>query len=74
MKKEHIALMQLEQALNTFSATISEAEDKIADPDRWFSYFDEVMVKLIEHRILAKQTYGELGNLDWDAARKAIGK
>lgn len=73
MKKEHVAIMQLEQALNNFSATISEEEDKIADPDRWFGYFDEVMLKLIDHRILAEQTYGKEGSLDWSAARKALG-
>jgi hypothetical protein len=75
MKKEHIALMQLEQALNNFSAVISEEEDRVGDPERWFGYWDEVLVKLIDHRILAKQSYSAIDkDFDWDAARKALSK
>lgn len=73
MKKEHIALMQLEQALNNFSAVISEEEDRVADPKRWFGYFDEVLTKLIDHRILAKNSYTEIEtDIDWEKVRKNI--
>ena len=73
MKKEHITLMQLEQALNNFAAVISEEEDQAADPKRWFGYFDEVLIKLIDHRILANHSYPDLdASVDWEAVRKKI--
>lgn len=75
MKKEHITLMQLEQALNNFSAVITQDEDRVGDPQRWFGYLDEVLVKLIDHRILAQNSYPESDkSIDWEAARKALSK
>lgn len=75
MRKEHITLMQLEQALNNFSAMISEEADRAADPERFFSYFDEVLTKLIDHRILATKSYPEIKEaLNWEAARSALTK
>lgn len=73
MKKEHIALMQLEQALNNFSALISEEEDRVKDEKAWFSHFDEILQKLIDHRVLAEQTYKHThSKVDWETVRKAL--
>ena len=73
MKKEHVALMQLEQALNNFSALISEEEDRVLDEKVWFSHFDEILVKLIDHRVLAQHHYQNIDSkIDWQDVRKAL--
>lgn len=75
MKKEHVTLMQLESALNNFMAVLSQEEDKTKDPKVWFEHFDEVLAKLIDHRLLAKNSYGEIvSKFDWEAAREALSK
>ncbi len=75
MKKEHIVLMQLEQGLNNLSAVISQEEDKAADPERFFGYFDEVMLKLLDYRILATHRYEILQDREkWEEARALLTK
>jgi hypothetical protein len=73
MKKEHIALMQLESTLNNLSAIISEDEDRVKDAQVWFEHFDEILVKLIDHRVLAKLSYPDvISSVDWENVRKVL--